>query len=51
MRHGLGGKQALTEGQESGASAIGEEAERADADQAARQDMEQEAAQELLRRV
>ena len=49
MRHGLLGEQALTEGQESGAPAIGQEAERADADKAARQDVEQEAAQELLR--
>jgi hypothetical protein len=43
------GEQALTEGQESGAPAIGQEAERADADKAARQDVEQETAQELLR--
>ena len=49
VRHGLVGEQALTEGQESGAAAIGQEAERADADKAARQDVEQEAAQELLR--
>src|SRR6266581_1116134 len=49
MRHGLVGEQALTEGQERGASAIGQEAERADADKAAGQDVEQEAAQELLR--
>jgi hypothetical protein len=49
VRHGLVGEQALTEGQESGAPAIGQEAERADADKAARQDVEQEAAQELLR--
>ena len=44
MRHGLLGEQALTEGQESGAPAIGHKAERADADKAARQDVEQEAA-------
>jgi hypothetical protein len=49
MRHGLDGEQALTEGQESGAAAISQEAERADADKAAGQDVEQEAAQELLR--
>jgi|SRR5882762_1020063 len=49
MRHGLVGEQALTEGVESGAPAIGQEAERADADKAAGQDVEQEAAQELLR--
>jgi hypothetical protein len=49
VRHGLVGEQALTEGQESGAPAIGQEAERADADKAAGQDVEQEAAQELLR--
>ena len=49
MRHGLVGEQALTEGEESGAPAIGQEAERADADKAAGQDVEQEAAQELLR--
>jgi hypothetical protein len=47
--HGLVGEQALTEGQNSGAPAIGQEAERADADKAAGQDVEQEAAQELLR--
>ena len=41
--HGLVGEQALTEGQESGAPAIGQEAERADADNTARQDAEQEA--------
>src|SRR6267378_1416260 len=45
MRHGLDGEQALTEGQESGAPAISQEAERADADKAVGQD----AAQELLR--
>jgi hypothetical protein len=50
VRHRLLGEQALTERQESGASAIGEEPERADADKAAGQDVEQEAAQELLRR-
>ena len=44
VRHGLVGEQALTEGQDSGAPAIGQEAERADADKAARQDVEQEAA-------
>jgi hypothetical protein len=49
VRHGLVGEQALTEGQESGAPAIGQEPERADADIAAGQDVEQEAAQELLR--
>src|SRR5260370_1339126 len=49
VRHGLVGEQALTEGQESGAAAIGQEPERADADKAARQDVEQEAAQKLLR--
>jgi hypothetical protein len=49
MRHGLVGEQALTEGQESGAPAVGQETERADADKAAGQDVEQEAAQELLR--
>ena len=48
MRHGLVGEQALTERQESGTAASGEEAERADADKAAGQDVEQEAAQELL---
>jgi hypothetical protein len=42
-------EQALTEGQESGAAAIGQEPEGADADKAAGQDVEQEAAQELLR--
>jgi hypothetical protein len=47
--HGLVGEQALTEGQNSGAPAIGQEPERADADKAAGQDVEQEAAQELLR--
>jgi len=45
----LVGEQALTEGQERGAPAIGQEAERADADKAAGQNVEQEAAQELLR--
>ena len=49
VRRGTVGEQALTERQESGAPAIGEEAERADADKAAGQDVEQEAAQELLR--
>ena len=49
MRHGLDGEQALTEGQEGGAPAISQEAERADADKAAGQDVEPEAAQELLR--
>lgn len=49
MRHGLVGEQALTEGEESGALAIGQEPEKADADKAARQDVEQEAAQELMR--
>ncbi|MGC1648826.1 MAG: hypothetical protein WA741_23655 [Candidatus Sulfotelmatobacter sp.] len=49
MRHGLVGEQALTEGEQSGAPAIGQEPERADADKAAGQDVEQEAAQELLR--
>ena len=49
MRRGIVGEQALTERQECGAPAIGEEAERADADKAAGQDVEQEAAQELLR--
>ena len=44
MRHGLVGEQALAEGQEGGATAIGQEAERADADQAAGPDVEQEAA-------
>ena len=48
VRRGTVGEQALTERQESGAPAIGEEAERADADKAAGQDVEQEAAQELL---
>ena len=48
MRHGLVGEQALAEGQEGGATAIGQEAERADADKAAGQDVKQEAAQELL---
>jgi hypothetical protein len=43
------GEQALTEGQEISAPAIGQEAERADADKAAGQDVEQETAQELLR--
>jgi hypothetical protein len=49
VRRGLVGEQALTEGEESGAPAIGQEPERADADKAAGQDVEQEAAQELLR--
>ena len=49
MRRGIVGEQALTERQESGTAASGEETERADADKAARQDVEQEAAQELLR--
>jgi len=49
VRHGLVGEQALTEGQESGPPAIGQEAEKANADKAARQDVEQETAQELLR--
>src|SRR5271169_3531811 len=40
MRHGLVGEQALTEGEQSGAPAIGQEAERADADKAAEQDVE-----------
>ena len=44
MRRGIVGEQALTERQESGTAASGEEAERADADKAARQDVEQEAA-------
>ena len=43
-RHGLVGEQALTEGEESGATPIGQEPERADADKAAGQDVEQEAA-------
>jgi hypothetical protein len=46
---GIVRQQALTEGQESGAPAISQEPERADADKAAGQDVEQEAAQELLR--
>ena len=37
---GIVGEQALTEGQESGTAASGEEAERANADKAARQDVE-----------
>ena len=49
MRPGLVGEQALTERQDSGAPAIGQETKRADADKAAGQDVEQEAAQELLR--
>ena len=49
MGLGIVRQQALTEGQESGAPAIGQEPERADADKAAGQDVEQEAAQELLR--
>ena len=49
VRRGRVEEQALTEGEESGAPPIGEEAERADADKAAGQDVEQEAAQELLR--
>jgi hypothetical protein len=49
VRRGTVGEQALTERQESGAPAIGEESERADADKAAGQHVEQEAAQELLR--
>jgi hypothetical protein len=43
-------QQTLTEGEESGAPAVGEESEGADADKAAGQNMEQETAQELLRR-
>ena len=50
MRRGIVGEQVLTEGQKSGAPAISQEAERADADKAAGQDVEQETAQELLRR-
>jgi hypothetical protein len=50
VRRGIVGEQVLTEGQKSGAPAIGQEAERADADKAAGQDVEQETAQELLRR-
>jgi hypothetical protein len=42
-------EQSLTEGQDSGTAAIGQEPERADADKAARQDVEQETAQKLLR--
>jgi len=49
VRRGIVGEQALTERQESGTAAIGEEAERADADKAAGQHVEQEATQELLR--
>jgi hypothetical protein len=49
VRGEIVGEQALTEGQESGAPAIGQEPEKADADKAAGQDVEQEAAQELLR--
>src|SRR5450432_2896120 len=45
VRGGIVGEQALTEGQESGAPAIGQEPEKADADKAAGQDVEQEAAQ------
>ena len=48
MRGEIVGEQALTEGQESGAPAIGQEPEKADADKAAGQDVKQEAAQELL---
>ena len=44
VRCGIVGEQALTERQESGTAASGEEAERADADKAAGQDVEQEAA-------
>jgi len=44
VRRGIVGEQALTERQESGTVASGEEAERADADNTARQDAEQEAA-------
>jgi hypothetical protein len=49
VRRGMVGEQSLTKGQECCAPAIGQEAERADADKAAGQDVEQEAAQELLR--
>jgi hypothetical protein len=49
VRGGRVGEQALTERPESGTAAIGEEAERTDADKAARQNVEQEAAEELLR--
>src|ERR1700692_57410 len=44
VRLGIVGEQALTERQESGTAASGEEAERANANKAARQDVEQEAA-------
>ena len=44
VRRGIVGEQALTERQESGTGASGEEAERANANKAARQDVEQEAA-------
>ena len=44
VRRGIVGEQALKEGQEREAPAIGEEAEKANADKAARQDVEQEAA-------
>jgi len=40
VRGGIVVEQALTEGQESGTAASGEEAERADADKAARQNVE-----------
>src|ERR1700674_1104248 len=44
VRGGIVGEQALTERQESGTAASGEETERANADKAARHDVEQEAA-------
>ena len=44
VRGGIVGEPALTERQESGTAASGEETERANADKAARQDVEQEAA-------
>ena len=49
MRRGIVGEQALTERQESGTAASGEETERANADKGAGQDVEQETSQELLR--
>jgi hypothetical protein len=49
VRRGTVGEQTLTERQESGAPAIGQEAERADANKTAGQDVKQETAQELLR--
>jgi hypothetical protein len=49
MGHGVGPEQTLTEREELGSTAIGQEPEETDTNEAAGQNMEEETAQELLR--